>query len=95
MIFFLSADAEQKITVEAIYRGEFSAQRMDELQSMKNTNRYTVLNSDQNSGSAQIDLYDFATLIKVSTLIDTKNQPLLSGGIDSYTKHKYKIVQLE
>jgi dipeptidyl-peptidase-4 len=33
----------------------------------------------------QIDLYDFATLKKVSTLIDTKSHRELSGGIDSYT----------
>jgi hypothetical protein len=46
---------------------------MDELQSMKNTNQYTVLNADRATRSMQIDLYDFATLNKVSTLIDSKN----------------------
>jgi dipeptidyl-peptidase-4 len=30
-------------------------------------------------------LFDFATLKKVSTLLDTKNQSKLSNGIDSYT----------
>jgi dipeptidyl-peptidase-4 len=33
----------------------------------------------------QIDLYDFATLKKVSTLIDTKAHKELAQGIDSYT----------
>lgn len=77
--------AQQKITVEAIYTGQFQAKAMDELQSMKNTNQYTVLNYDQVSQSFQIDLFDFATLKKISTLIDTKNQSKLADGIDSYT----------
>jgi len=78
-----SVAAQQKITVEEIYSGGFRAKGMDELQSLKKTNQYTVLNFDRATRSMQIDLYDFATLKKVSTLIDTKNQPLLQG-IDSY-----------
>lgn len=79
-----SVFAQQKITVEEIYKGAFRTQVMDELQSMKNTNQYTVLNFDRNTRTMQIDLYDFATLKKVSTLIDSKNFSELSG-IDSYT----------
>ena len=60
---------------------------MDELHSMKNTNQYTVLNFDRASRSMQIDLYEFATLDKVSTLIDTKNHSELNS-IDSYTFNK-------
>ena len=75
----------KKITVEEIYSGAFRAKGMDELQSMKNTNQYTVLNYDAPSRSMQIDLFDFATLKKVSTLIDTKNHSVLTDGIDSYT----------
>ncbi|MGO4905659.1 S9 family peptidase [Flavobacterium sp. W20_MBD1_R3] len=76
---------QQKITIDEIYNGTFRAQGMDELQSLKNTNQYTVLNADRQSRTMQIDLYDFATLKKVSTLIDTKSHRELSGGIDSYT----------
>lgn len=76
---------QQKITIDEIYNGTFRAQGMDELQSLKNTNQYTVLNADRQSRSMQIDLYDFATLKKVSTLIDTKSHRELSVGIDSYT----------
>ncbi|MBS7229813.1 S9 family peptidase [Flavobacterium psychroterrae] len=76
---------QQKITVEDIYNGAFRAKGMDELQSLKNTDQYTVLNVDQASRSMQIDLYDFATLKKVSNLIDTKNHRELAEGIDSYT----------
>ncbi|QIH39283.1 S9 family peptidase [Flavobacterium sp. Sr18] len=76
---------QHKITIDELYNGTFRAQGMDELQSLKNTNQYTVLNADRQSRSMQIDLYDFATLKKVSTLIDTKSHRELSGGIDSYT----------
>ncbi|MFV8327609.1 S9 family peptidase [Flavobacterium sp. ZS1P14] len=64
---------QQKITINEIFTGAFTAKGMDELQSMKNTNQYTVLNSDPTSRNTQIDLYDFATLKKVAVLIDTKD----------------------
>jgi len=86
-LFFISTIsvfAQQKMTLEEIWGGAFRAQGMDELQSMKNTNQYTVLNFDRATKSMQIDLYDFATLKKVDTFIDTKNFPNLSS-IDSYT----------
>nr|WP_315140864.1 S9 family peptidase [uncultured Flavobacterium sp.] len=85
LLLCLTVTGQQKITIEQIYNGTFRAQGMDELQSMKNTNQYTVLNPDRVSRSMQIDLYDFATLKKTATLIDTKNFPALSDGIDSYT----------
>ena len=79
-----SVIAQEKISVESIYSGAFRAKGMDELQSLKNTNQYTVLNFDRASRSMQIDLYDFATLKKVATLIDSKNHKDLAEGIDSY-----------
>jgi dipeptidyl-peptidase-4 len=74
---------QQKITVEEIYGGAFRAKGMDELMAMKNSNQYTVLNIDRATRSMQIDLYDFATLKKVNTIIDSKNFKELAG-IDSY-----------
>ncbi len=86
ILLFLVATVfgQQKITIENIYGGAFRAKGMDELQSLKNTDQYTVLNVDRASRTQQIDLYDFATLKKVSNLIDTKNHTALSAGIDSY-----------
>jgi dipeptidyl-peptidase-4 len=57
-----SGNSQQKITIEEIYRGTFRTKVMDELQSLKNTNQYTVLNFDKTSKTFQIDLYDFSTL---------------------------------
>jgi dipeptidyl-peptidase-4 len=80
-----SGYSQQKITIEDIYRGTFRTKGMDELQSLKNTNQYTVLNFDRTSKTFQIDLYDFATLKKSNTLIDSKNFKELENGIDSYS----------
>jgi dipeptidyl-peptidase-4 len=77
--------SQQKITVEEIYSGAFRAKGMDELQAMKNTNQYTVLNFDRATRTMQIDLYDFSNLKKVASLINTKDFQELSDGIDSYT----------
>ena len=83
----LSVVAQQKITLEEIWGGAFRTKGMDALSAMKNTNQYTVLNYDRTSKSYQIDLYDFATLEKVSTLFDTKNHSEVTS-IDSYTFDK-------
>ncbi|MEN9336224.1 MAG: hypothetical protein RLZZ500_1211 [Bacteroidota bacterium] len=81
----VTVSAQSKLSVEEIYMGMFRSKGMDELQALKNTNQYTVLNADRGSRSQQIDLYDYATLKKVSTLLDTKNFKELADGIDSYT----------
>lgn len=83
----LSIVAQEKITLEEIWSGAFRTKGMDELNAMKNTNQYTVLNFDRASRSSQIDLYDFATLEKVSTLLSSKDFSQLQG-IDSYTFNK-------
>ncbi len=80
----LSVVGQQKLTLEEIWGGAFRTKGMDELNAMKNTNQYTVLNFDRNSKTMQIDLFDYATLNKVATLIDTKDFAALTS-IDSYT----------
>jgi dipeptidyl-peptidase 4 len=82
-----SALGQQKLTLEEIWGGAFRTQGMTALEAMKNTNQYTVLNFDRASKTSQIDLYDFATLNKVATLIDSKEFKQLEG-IDSYTFSK-------
>jgi dipeptidyl-peptidase-4 len=91
LVFLLSSlnlIAQQKLTVEEIYSGAFRTETMDELFAMKNSNQYTVLNFDRSSRSMQLDLYDFATLQKIKTIIDTKNFPALVDGIDSFVFSK-------
>jgi len=55
-----SAIGQQKITLEEIWDGAFRKQGMTALEAMKNTNQYTVLNSDRDTKISQIELYDFA-----------------------------------
>ncbi|MDN3671615.1 S9 family peptidase [Flavobacterium branchiarum] len=74
---------QQKITVDDVFSGVFRTKEMFRLQSLQNANQYTVLNFDKASRSMQIDLYDYATLKKVTTLIDTKNHKELPM-INSY-----------
>lgn len=92
ILFFLLAAmpvfAQQKITLEEIWGGAFRSKGMDDLKAMQNTNQYTVLNANWNAGTASIDLYDFATLNKVGTLIDTKGMAQFPEGIDSYSFSK-------
>lgn len=79
----LSALGQEKITVEKIYSGSFRTQGMDELQSLQNTNQYTVLNQNRDGGQ-QIDLFDFATLKKTNTLFNTNDFEAISGAVSSY-----------
>ncbi len=72
LLLSVSVFGQQKITVDEIFSGAFRTKGMDALTSMSNTNQYTVLDMDRATKSMKIDLYDFATLQKVSTLIDTK-----------------------
>ena len=88
LLFFIgmsSVFGQQKITVESIFTGAFRTKGMDALQAMNTTNQYTVLNPNQARNGQQIDLYDYASLKKVATLIDTKDFSQLSDGIDSYS----------
>ncbi len=79
----MSLVAQEKITLEQIWGGAFRTQQMQELQAMQNTNEYTTLNYDRASRSFSIDLYDFATLEKKSTLFSTQNNSQISS-VDSY-----------
>lgn len=79
--------AQKQITLDEIWTGAFRAQGMTALEAMKNTNQYTVLDFDRTTKSSQINLYDFATLNKVATLIDSKDFKELEG-IDSYSFSK-------
>jgi len=81
----MPAVAQQKITLQEIWQGAFRTKGMDDLIAMKNSNQYTVLNANYNAGTATIDLYDFATLEKTGTVVDSKNFKEFKEGIDSYT----------
>ncbi|MDD7886548.1 S9 family peptidase [Flavivirga sp. 57AJ16] len=68
--FFLSAQTKE-ITLESIWNGSFRTERMDVLHSMANGQEYAVLNFDRQSRTTTIDIYDYKTLKKVKTLVNS------------------------
>jgi dipeptidyl-peptidase-4 len=69
---FTSAQ-NKEITLEEIWNGTFRTERMDALHSMKNGQQYSVLDFDRASGTTSIDVYDYKTLEKVNTLINSSD----------------------
>ncbi|WP_397364684.1 S9 family peptidase [Olleya sp. R77988] len=69
---FLTAQNKQ-ITLENIWSGSFRTQGLDALHSMSNGQQYSVLNFDRENGATTIDIYDYKTLQKVSTLVSSAN----------------------
>ena len=72
LVFFVTslASAQNKeISLEEIWDGSFRTERMDALHSMKNGQQYSVLNFENRA--SQIDIYDYKTLSKVKTLVNS------------------------
>lgn len=86
-VFFTTCCFSQQkdITLEDIWGGTFRTERMDALHSMKNGQQYSVLNFDRESRSTSVDIYDYKTLKKVSTLVSSANLE----GIPYFTDYKF------
>ena len=67
------ATAQKKdITLNEIWNGSFSTERMNSLNSM-NGDFYSLLNFDRNTKSTTVDKYSYATLEKVETIVNSKD----------------------
>lgn len=77
MLFFTAFSAitaqQKDITLEEIWGGAFRTQGLDVLRSLKNGKEYAVLNYDRQSKESSIDVYDYKSGKKVSTLLNTKD----------------------
>ncbi|HSP82141.1 MAG TPA: DPP IV N-terminal domain-containing protein, partial [Gillisia sp.] len=62
---------DKKITLEEIYDGTFSQQRMESLRSMNNGTEYIVLNQDRQAGTTSIDVYDYKAGQKKRSLLNS------------------------
>ncbi len=62
----------KNITLEEIWNGTFSTDRMNSLNSM-NGDFYTLLNYNKETKSTSVDKYSYATLEKVATIVDSKD----------------------
>ncbi|WP_299778018.1 S9 family peptidase [uncultured Formosa sp.] len=67
-----SVSAQQKqITLEDIWNGSFRTNRMESLHSMTNGKEYSVLDFDRETRTTAIDIYDYKTLSKVKSLVNS------------------------
>ena len=64
---------EKQVTIEEIYQGAFRTEGMDALRSMNNGKQYTVLNMDREKMTSSIEKYDYKTLNKVGTIVNSSN----------------------
>jgi dipeptidyl-peptidase-4 len=60
------------ITLEEIWDGTFSPERMNSLDSMEG-DFYSLLNHDKESGAYTVDKYSYKTLEKIETIVNSKN----------------------
>lgn len=77
----LSAQTKE-ITLEAIWNGTFRTERLDALHSMANGQQYSVLNFNRNTRATTIDIYDYKTLEKVNTLVNSTDIEALNYFTD-------------
>ena len=81
LLFFLgglmtvSYAQNNPITVEEIYAGDFRTEGLEALRSLENGKQYTVLNTDRSARTTRIDTYDYATLKKVGTVVNSADLP--------------------
>lgn len=80
---FSTIDAQNiSITLESIWDGTFRTQGMQSLHSINNGQQYAVLNFNRSTGTSSIDLYDYKTLEKVETVLNSSNLDDISYFID-------------
>jgi dipeptidyl-peptidase-4 len=62
---------KKAITLEEIWGGAFRTEGLDEIRSLKNGTQYTVLNFDRGTKTSRVDLYDYASLAQVGTIVNS------------------------
>lgn len=76
LVFSLTAITnaqKSKIKLEEIWGGTFRTERLDALKSLKNGTQYTVLNFDRATKTTSVDIYDYVSLEKVGTIVNSSN----------------------
>tara|TARA_R110002051_G_scaffold70735_1_gene127308 strand:+ start:83 stop:2248 length:2166 start_codon:yes stop_codon:yes gene_type:complete len=72
--FSAITNAQKKsVALEEIWDGTFRTEGLDALRSLKNGTQYTVLNFDRNTRTSSIDIYDYVSLKKVGTIVNSSN----------------------
>ena len=83
----------KEISLEEIWNGTFKTERMDVLHSMANGQQYSVLDFDKDKRTTSINIYDYQTLQKVATLVNSANLNALKYFSDyTFSKDESKII---
>jgi len=92
-VFNLSTAQDKEITLDEIWNDTFETESLEALHSMKNGQQYSVLNEDENSESTSIDVYDYKTLNKVKTLVDSKDLEEVESFSDyTFSQDESKVI---
>jgi len=75
---------KREIALEEIWNGAFRTERMNSLNSM-NGDFYTLQNFNRQTQSTSVDKYNYATLEKVETIVDSKNL----GGLKYFESYLF------
>jgi len=86
-LFFTAVLSAQnkEVTLEEIWNGTFRTERLDALHSMANGQQYSVLNFNREARSTSIDIYDYKTLAKVNTLVNSSDL----ANVDYFTDYTF------
>lgn len=83
---------DKQITLEEIWGGTFSTDRMNALNSM-NGDFYSLLNYNSETKSSTVDQYSYQTLKKVATIVDSKDIKELDRiGSYSFNNDETKLI---
>ncbi|MDT0558488.1 S9 family peptidase [Ichthyenterobacterium sp. W332] len=96
-IAFLSAISihaqTKEISLEDIWSGTFRTQGMQSLHSMKNGKQYSVLNFDRANRTSSIDIYNYKTLEKEKTLVNSADLSEIQYFIDyTFNNDESKVI---
>ncbi|MFB9051493.1 S9 family peptidase [Formosa undariae] len=97
LLFVLTSglvSAQQKqISLEDIWNGGFRTERMQSLHSMANGQEYSVLSFDRQSGTSSIDIYDYKTLSKEKSLLNSGRLSEIAYFTDyTFSKDESKVL---
>lgn len=89
----LVAAQSKQISLEEIWNGTFRTEGLQALHSMNNGQQYSVLNFNRSTRSASIDIYDYKTLEKVKTLLNSSDLSGIQGFFNySFSEDESKIL---
>lgn len=87
LIVFTTVSIAQKktVTLDEIWDGTFRTESLDVLRSLKNGTQYTVLNFDRTTRTSSVDSYDYTSLKKVGTVVNSADL----SGIPFFTSYEF------